>query len=83
MDTIRRFIILFSIFFVSAIALVAIYVTYFPQDDFEILTPTGIIIVLLLIVLCNLADYLTDKKKKNFQETDMYPTSNEPFFDTN
>jgi len=83
MDTIRRFFILFSIFFISVIVLVVIYVTYFQQDVFEILTPVGIIIVLLLIVLCNLTDYLMNKKEKDLGEMDALPTSNEPFFDTN
>ena len=67
MDTIRRFIILFSIFFISALVLVIAYATYFPQNGFEILTPTGVIIVLLLILLCNL---LPKRSKNDFSNPD-------------
>ncbi len=83
MDTIRRFTILFSLFYISAIVLVVIYMMYFSLDDFEILTPIGVIIVLMLIVLCCLTDRLLSERKKNFSEIDANPTSDEPFFDTN
>jgi branched-subunit amino acid permease len=54
MDAISRFIFLFTIFFVSVLVIVVLYATYFLQNEYEILTPSVVIIVLLLIVLCNL-----------------------------
>ncbi len=68
MSEIRRFVIYFTIFFIGMIGFVLIYYNMFGQSEFEILTPVGVVVALLLILLCNL---MPSRRKGEFDHADL------------